>query len=72
MLIEIITAIVTVCLVMYAFSEYLLWAADYDGAAEFDEEKRNSFYYSLIPPRALYDSRKIVYFWATYYKIKYL
>jgi hypothetical protein len=72
MLIEIITATVTVYLIMWAFSEYLLWAAEFEGAAEFEEEKKDSFYYSLIPPRALYDSRKIIYFWVTYYKIKYM
>jgi len=72
MLIEIITAIVIACLLMWAFSEYLVWAGDYDGQAEFDEEKKNLFEYSLIPPRAVYDSRKIVYFWFTFYKAKYV
>jgi hypothetical protein len=71
MLIEIITAIITVGLVMWAFSEYLLWAESYDGESEFEEEKKDSFYYSLIPPRALYESRKIVYYWATYYWARY-
>lgn len=63
MLIEIAVAVVIVLL----FSEYLKWANTYYGAAEFNDEKKNAFAYSLLPPKALAESHKVVQFWTNYY-----
>lgn len=71
MLIEIIIALAIAAALLWSFSEYLLWAEDYGGAAEFDDEKKNAFVYNLLPPKAVSESRKVVNFWTQYYYAKY-
>lgn len=70
MIVSILIAICTVFLLIYGFSEYLLWAPGYRSDAQFDDKKKNSVLYTLLPPESLSDSRKYLYFWANYYWIK--
>ena len=70
MLLEIIIALVVTCIILYGFYQYLLWASSYKTSAQFDDDKKASGLYKVLPPTALTDSRKYLYFWTTYYWIK--
>jgi hypothetical protein len=70
MLLEIIIGLLVAVLILYVFYQYLLWAPGYRSSAEFDEAKKASILYKILPPTSLTDSRKYVYFWGTYYWMK--
>ena len=70
MLKEIIIALFVAGLILYGFYQYLLWAPGYRSSAQFDDVKKGSILYKILPPTSLTDSRKYVYFWGVYYYIK--
>lgn len=66
--------IIGICiLIVYLFTRYLVYADNYYSELETDisGEKKNSFIYSLLPPKAVSDSYYYFKFWVLYYYEKY-